>query len=111
MRVCVMLQASERLYYVYQTLLDTTSALEASPEGQQAVAAAEQQLQDKPGHVDEVMQHVHEGMCDDLNTPQALAALSAPLKAMNDLLSTKKVSHCITLWHSSSAMNGLLQLD
>ena len=36
------------------------------------------------------MQQVHQGMCDDLNTPLALAALSAPLKAMNDLLSTKK---------------------
>ena len=37
-----------------------------------------------------VLQQVHQGMCDDLNTPLALAALSAPLKAMNDLLSTKK---------------------
>ncbi len=37
-----------------------------------------------------VLQQVHQGMCDDLNTPIALAALSAPLKAMNDLLSTKK---------------------
>lgn len=36
------------------------------------------------------MQKVHQGMCDDLNTPQAISALSAPLKAMNDLLSTKK---------------------
>ncbi|GFH29518.1 uncharacterized protein HaLaN_28194, partial [Haematococcus lacustris] len=28
-------------------------------------------------------------LLDDLNTPAALAALSAPLKAINDLLSTK----------------------
>lgn len=36
------------------------------------------------------MHKVHQGMCDDLNTPQAISALSAPLKAANDLLSTKK---------------------
>ena len=36
------------------------------------------------------MHKVHQGMCDDLNTPQAISALSAPLKTMNDLLSTKK---------------------
>ncbi len=47
-------------------------------------------LQESKGEVGAVMQQVHQGMCDDLNTPLALAALSAPLKAMNDLLSTKK---------------------
>lgn len=36
------------------------------------------------------MRKVHQGMLDDLNTPQAISALSAPLKATNDLLSTKK---------------------
>ena len=97
LHVSMMLQASERLYYVYQTLLDTASALEGSPEGQQAIEAVQQQLHHTPGHMGEVMQHMHEGMCDDLNTPQALAALSAPLKAMNDLLTTKKVSDCFLL--------------
>ena len=47
-------------------------------------------LQNGEGEVSGVMRRVHLGMCDDLNTPQALSALSAPLKAMNDLLSTKK---------------------
>ena len=46
--------------------------------------------QESKGEVGAVLQQVHQGMCDDLNTPLALAALSAPLKAMNDLLSTKK---------------------
>lgn len=46
--------------------------------------------QGSKGEVGAVLQQVHQGMCDDLNTPLALAALSAPLKAMNDLLSTKK---------------------
>lgn len=34
---------------------------------------------------------VRGALCDDLNTPQAVSALSAPLKALNDLLHTKKV--------------------
>lgn len=47
-------------------------------------------MQKGAGDVGELMQKVHQGMCDDLNTPQAISALSAPLKTMNDLLSTKK---------------------
>lgn len=47
-------------------------------------------MQKGEGEVGELMQKVHQGMCDDLNTPQAISALSAPLKTMNDLLSTKK---------------------
>jgi len=46
--------------------------------------------QESKREVGAVLQQVHQGMCDDLNTPLALAALSAPLKAMNDLLTTKK---------------------
>ena len=34
---------------------------------------------------------VRGALYDDLNTPQAVSALSAPLKALNDLLHTKKV--------------------
>lgn len=47
-------------------------------------------MQKGEGEVGELMQKVHQGMCDDLNTPQAISALSAPLKTMNDLLSTKQ---------------------
>lgn len=47
-------------------------------------------VQKGEGEVGELMQKVHQGMSDDLNTPQAISALSAPLKTMNDLLSTKK---------------------
>ena len=47
-------------------------------------------MQKGEGQVGELMQKVHQGMSDDLNTPQAISALSAPLKIMNDLLSTKK---------------------
>lgn len=34
---------------------------------------------------------VEAALCDDLNTPVAIAALSEPIKVMNDLLYTKKV--------------------
>ena len=37
-----------------------------------------------------VAAEVLEALTDDLNTPLAVAAMSAPLKAMNDLLHTKK---------------------
>ena len=53
-------------------------------------------------------------LLDDLNTPQALAHLSEPLKALNDLLHTKKVSaaaahwdNCLCAAHAGHAlMNG-----
>ena len=38
------LQASDRVYYLYQTLADMAGALGATPEGQQALAEAQQQL-------------------------------------------------------------------
>lgn len=84
-------EATERLYYVYQTMLDTSRALTAAgSDGQHATQEAARHLQNGEGEVSGVMRRVQLGMCDDLNTPQALSALSAPLKAMNDLLSTKK---------------------
>lgn len=41
----VSLQASERLYYVYQTMLDTSAALHSSEEAQHAKQEAQQQHQ------------------------------------------------------------------
>ena len=38
----------------------------------------------------DAMHTVEQALLDDLNTPQAIAALSAPLKTMNELLFTKK---------------------
>ena len=40
--------------------------------------------------ITEARDAVESALLDDLNTPQAIAALSAPLKAMNELLFTKK---------------------
>jgi cysteinyl-tRNA synthetase len=42
--------------------------------------------------LEEMEASVNAGMNDDLNTPQVAAALSTPLKVMNELLHTKKVS-------------------
>lgn len=45
----MVVQAAERLYYIYQTLLDTNRALSAAgSEGQQAQQAASQHLQVRP---------------------------------------------------------------
>ena len=38
-----------------------------------------------------MVEAVEAALCDDLNTPQAVALLSEPLKKLNDLLHTKKV--------------------
>ena len=38
----------------------------------------------------EAIDSVEGALLDDMNTPQAIAALSGPLKAMNELLHTKK---------------------
>ena len=129
------MQASDRLYYLYQTLADTQEALAASPEGQAALQqAAQQQLSQwqqagasgssdggsssggakskgkaaaaaavAAGPAGEdgaaLLAEVLGALSDDLNTPLAVAAFSAPLKAMNDLLHTKKVRarcmHCV----------------
>ncbi len=67
-------------------------------------------FQEGEGQVGVVMQRVHQGMRDDLNTPQTLSALSAPLKAMNDLLSTKKGKKADTLAQYQLALQETLSL-
>ncbi len=122
---CLFLQASDRVYYLFQTLADMAEALAASPEGQQALAEAQQQLrggsngsepaaaaaaggeaapvgkaggkggkggkQAGPSPGAQLLAEVEAALADDFNTPLAIAAFSAPLKAANDLLHTKKV--------------------
>mmetsp|Transcript_23440 Transcript_23440/g.39213 ORF Transcript_23440/g.39213 Transcript_23440/m.39213 type:complete len:617 (+) Transcript_23440:218-2068(+) len=80
-------EASDRIYYLYQTLCDTAEvlALAASaanaPEPAPAIGLQE---------LEEMEAAVNAGMNDDLNTPQVAAALSTPLKVINELLHTKK---------------------
>lgn len=144
-RLCLgvlLVQASDRLYYLYQTIVDTQEALAGIPEGEQLMQRAQQALPlafganmnkssdtaesgdgagpsngsgnggkgtskgaagkaKQPGdwegeagdHGRELVREVVLALSDDLNTPVAVAALSAPLKLMNDLLHTKKVGH------------------
>ena len=77
-------QASDRLYYVHQTLADAEAALVSS---EASTGASEQDPPESQGIIDSV----EAALCDDLNTPQAIALLSEPLKSLNDLLHTKKV--------------------
>ena len=85
-------QASDRVYYIHQTLADAETALvstvasHGAPEGDSA---------DPQG----IVSSVEAALCDDLNTPQAIALLSEPLKSLNDLLHTKKVKA-----HASAAV-------
>lgn len=44
---------------------------------------------DAGGPAAELVHQILLGLLDDLNTPVCISALSAPLKAVNDLLSTK----------------------
>lgn len=98
--------ASARLYYVLQTLADVDAALQNSGEaGAAAVAAASIAAAPSSSASDsaaadaadvvpagvggELLGSVVAALLDDLNSPAAVSAMSAPLKAINDLLSTK----------------------
>jgi cysteinyl-tRNA synthetase len=95
--------ASARLYYVLQTLLDVDAALAgsgeagaaafaaasvaAAPSSAEAAAAAAGVV--PAGVGGELLASVVSALLDDLNSPAAVSAMSAPLKAINDLLTTK----------------------
>eukprot|EP00775_Hariotina_reticulata_P013671 gene13671-13793_t len=79
--------ASDRIFYIYQTLADVKAVLEAAGEaGATAVAAV---AGGKTGAGGELLSAVVEGLLDDVNTPQCVSVFSGPLKAINDLLTTK----------------------
>eukprot|EP00879_Flechtneria_rotunda_P011859 GHRR01012388.1.p1 GENE.GHRR01012388.1~~GHRR01012388.1.p1 ORF type:complete len:312 (+),score=111.78 GHRR01012388.1:250-1185(+) len=78
--------ASDRFYYVYQSLADVAATLAAA--GEQA-AAAIAAASTQSGVGSQIVAAVVEGLLDDLNTPACLSALSQPLKAVNDLMTTK----------------------
>ncbi|KIY97033.1 cysteinyl-tRNA synthetase [Monoraphidium neglectum] len=83
-------EASDRAYYVFQTLADAAAALEAAGDaGAAAAAQAEADAREGRGEGAALAQAVRESLLDDLNTPAVVGALSAPLKAVNDLLTTK----------------------
>ena len=72
------------MYYIHQTLADAEAALSADQVSKSMPEESSQEARD-------IMEAVEAALCDDLNTPQAVALLSEPLKKLNDLLHTKKV--------------------
>ncbi len=76
-------EASDRLFYLYQTLHDANAVLrEADDQG--PPSSADEAVKDK------LLEEVFSALSDDLNTPLVLAAFSPALKTLNDLMHTKK---------------------
>lgn len=75
-------EASDRIYYLYQAVADIREALG----GVESIESGAGEQEPGSGVVSEAFA----ALADDLNTPVAVATLSAPLKAVNDLLHTKK---------------------
>ncbi|TYH49622.1 hypothetical protein ES332_D10G149400v1 [Gossypium tomentosum] len=77
--------ASERIFYIYQTLHDCENVLSQHDKGLR---------ESIPPETLNVINKFHNdfstSMSDDLHTPVVLAALSDPLKTINDLLHTRK---------------------
>eukprot|EP00249_Psilotum_nudum_P012029 c23540_g1_i1 orf=41-1861(+) len=75
--------ASDRAYYIFQTLEDCEKCL-ANYDGK-GIASDESQA-----CVSKLRSAFLSSMADDLHTPVTLAALSEPLKTLNDLIHTPK---------------------
>ena len=87
-------ESSDRLYYIYQTLLDARTALELNDDALRA-ELENSKLKLSPLAADakklaeETKVSVAQALYDDLNTPLAIASLSGPLKTINDFMTTK----------------------
>ncbi|XP_021739017.1 cysteine--tRNA ligase, chloroplastic/mitochondrial-like isoform X1 [Chenopodium quinoa] len=78
--------ASERIFYIYQTLYDSQALL-----GKHEKASLKNSIpQDIASCINDFQNSFVNSMSDDLLTPVVLAGLSDPLKTMNDLLHTRK---------------------
>ncbi|KAK9083224.1 hypothetical protein Scep_029695 [Stephania cephalantha] len=78
--------ASERVFYIYQTLRDCEEALEPHHE----TSRMDSIPYDTANCISKFLSDFEASMSDDLHTPVVLAALSDPLKTINDLLHTRK---------------------
>ena len=91
-------EASDRLFYCYQTLSDAKTALRVcDSESKDSAASATEKPKPPTGIAADAValasttyEQTVAALADDLNTPACLAALSSPLKTLNDLVSTKK---------------------
>ncbi|XP_068669716.1 cysteine--tRNA ligase, chloroplastic/mitochondrial isoform X2 [Aristolochia californica] len=78
--------ASDRLYYIYQTLHDCVEHLSQQSDKIHKDIVPEETLD----CIGRFRSDFEVSMSDDLHTPVVLAALSEPLKTINDLLHTRK---------------------
>ncbi|KAK9146381.1 hypothetical protein Sjap_006284 [Stephania japonica] len=78
--------ASERAFYIYQTLRDCEEALEPHHE----TSGMDSIPHDTANCISKFLSDFEASMSDDLHTPVVLAALSDPLKTINDILHTRK---------------------
>ncbi|MCO5561954.1 hypothetical protein L7F22_015580 [Adiantum nelumboides] len=77
-------KASDRAYYLYQTLEDCTQCVSIDDNGNLPISA------ESKACIERLQCSFRNSMADDLLTPAVIAALSEPLKIMNDLLHTKQ---------------------
>ena len=88
-------EASERMFYILQTLVEAQGVLtEVSGEAAAAEAADEPQQarrgpSDAAQMAEALLSEADAALRDDINTPAVIAGLSAPLKALNDLVAPK----------------------
>ncbi|GAB2275426.1 hypothetical protein Dimus_010182 [Dionaea muscipula] len=81
--------ASERIFYIYQTLHDCEEALQQHNQSSLNVSSIPH---DAMNCITKFQHEFLTSMSDDLHTPVVLSALSEPLKSINDLLHTRKVT-------------------
>lgn len=87
-------EASERSFYLYQTMADVRRELLQDPvTGYSLTTTCEVERRAEEEASKEgiaLVETVLHALADDLNTPLAIGAISQPLKILNDLLHTKK---------------------
>ncbi|KAI5059222.1 hypothetical protein GOP47_0025541 [Adiantum capillus-veneris] len=77
-------KASDRAYYIYQTLEDSAQSISTDANGDSPIST------EGKACIERLQGLFKCSMADDLLTPAVIAALSEPLKVMNDLLHTKQ---------------------
>ena len=82
-------EASDRVFYLYQTVHDVRAILRDADAEEQTNKKPVPLVVDAMKLAGEAEKQVGEALNDDLNTPAVMAALSAPLKSMNDFMTTK----------------------
>lgn len=87
-------EASERSFYLYQTMADVRRELLQDPVtgySQTTTCEVERRAEEEASKEGiALVETVLHALADDLNTPLAIGAISQPLKILNDLLHTKK---------------------